>query len=98
MSVSPDSDLPVLNRSKNSINGRLNFELVGKCSRYQHVTYSQYLVRVVSQSTNIVVLTYRWHDRISKSHSQHKSVKDQLILIGYLQMKYPNLRRPDICM
>ena len=58
------------------MNGRLKFELVGQCSRYQHVTYSQKLVRLVSQSTNIDMLTYRWQDRFSNSHSQHKSVKD----------------------
>ena len=56
----PDSDSPVLNRSKNAKKGRLKFELVGKCSRYLHMTYSQNLVCSVSQSTNINMFTYQW--------------------------------------
>ena len=40
MSAGPDSDSPVLNRAKNVTNGRLKFELLGQCSRYQHMTYS----------------------------------------------------------
>ena len=43
-----DADSPVLNRCKNGIKGRLNFELVVQCSRYPQATYSQnlaYLVR-----------------------------------------------------
>ena len=77
MSARPDSDSPVLNKSNNTIEGGLKFGLLGQYSRYQHVTYSQNLVCLVSQSMIIDVLAYRWQDPISNSYSQHKSVNDQ---------------------
>ena len=50
---------PVLNRCENRIKGRLTFELViQQCNTYLHVTYSQNLVCLVSQSMNVNVLTY----------------------------------------
>ena len=79
MSAEPESDSPVLNRCKNRIKGRLKFELVVQCSRYQHVTYSQNLF-LVSEVINIDVLTYQWQDCISNSHCKHKSVKNQLCI------------------
>ena len=75
-SAGPDFGSPILNRRQNSSKGGLKFELVGKRSRCQHVTYSHNLVRSVSQSTNIEVFTYQWKDRASNSQCQHESAKD----------------------
>ena len=63
--------------------GRLKVEWV-QCSRYEHITYSQNLVYLVIQSTDIDMLTYEWQDRVSNTHSQHKSVKDQFASVGYI--------------
>ena len=94
MSASPSSDSPVLNRCKNVTKGRLKFELVVQCNRYQQVTYSQNLVCLVSEGTITNVSTYQWQDQVSNTHSHHKSVKDQFVLAGYMRMKYPNLMKP----
>ena len=77
MSAGPDSDSPVLNRSKNGIEGGLKFDLLWQYSRYQHVSYSQNLVCLVSQSMIIDALAYQWQDLIGNTYSQHKSVNDQ---------------------
>ena len=96
MSAGLASDSPVQNRDKNSIKGRLKFELVGKSSKCQHVTYSPNLVRLISQSTNIDVSTYQRHF-LNNSRSQHKTNKISFALIGYIRrLKYPNLKRPDV--
>ena len=44
----------------------------------------------------IDVLTYQRKDQVRNTYSQHKSVKDQLILVGYMRMKYPNLIKPYV--
>ena len=98
MSAGPDLDSPVLNRWKNGIKDRLKFELVGQCGRYPHVTYySQSLALSVSQSANIMC----WHTN-GKITSATPILSTNLsrisfVLIGYMQMKYPNLMRPDDC-
>ena len=82
MSASPDSGSPVLNRCKNITKGRLNFELVVQCNRYQQVTYSKNLVCLISESTIINVLTYQWQDQVSNTHSHHKSIKAGSVCIS----------------